>query len=115
MAAVSGFTLASLGCALSNHLGLLLFFRVIQGFCGGALIPIVFDIRVHNVSSAMACPGYHYRRGICDAVLAPTVGPVLGGYITENYSWHWLFLVNILPGIIVVTIVRGMDASPRQT
>jgi len=102
MAAASGFTLASLGCALSNHLGLLLFFRAVQGFCGGALIPMVFTAvftlfpqRWHILATTI---------GGVSAVLAPTIGPVLGGYITENYSWHWLFLVNIAPGILVVII-----------
>jgi DHA2 family multidrug resistance protein len=100
--AVMAFIFASFGCGASNHLGILLFFRVIQGFFGGALIPIVFTSvftmfpqRCHVLATTIA--------GVF-AMLAPTLGPVLGGYITENYSWHWLFFVNILPGILVTVI-----------
>ena len=76
----------------------LISFRVLQGFAGGTLIPAVFSavfllfpIRLHPVATTMA--------GIM-AVLAPTVGPVVGGWITETWSWHWLFLINVAPGII---------------
>ena len=100
--AICGFTLASFGCGMSHNLDTLLFFRVIQGFCGGALIPVVFTYvftvfpqQRHVLATTI---------GGVFAVLAPTVGPVLGGYITENYSWHSLFLVNILPGIAVAII-----------
>jgi DHA2 family multidrug resistance protein len=100
--AVMGFTLASIGCAASQHFEVLLLFRVIQGFCGGALIPIVFTsvfimfpLRLHVLATTI---------GGLFAMLAPTIGPVLGGYITENYSWHWLFLINVLPGIIVAIV-----------
>jgi DHA2 family multidrug resistance protein len=97
-AAVTLFTLASIGCAASGDLATLTGFRVLQGFAGGTLIPAVFSavfllfpLRLHPVATTMA--------GIM-AVLAPTIGPVVGGWITETYSWHWLFLINVLPGII---------------
>jgi MFS transporter, DHA2 family, multidrug resistance protein len=96
--AISLFTLASIGCAFSGNLVTLVGFRVLQGFAGGTLIPAVFaavfllfPVRSHPVATTMA--------GII-AVLAPTVGPVVGGWITETYSWHWLFLINVIPGII---------------
>jgi DHA2 family multidrug resistance protein len=96
--AISLFTLASVGCALSGGFSTLVSFRVIQGFAGGTLIPAVFSavfllfpIRLHPVATTMA--------GIM-AVLAPTVGPVVGGWITETWSWHWLFLINVVPGVI---------------
>src|ERR1700681_932003 len=98
VAATSLFTLASIGCALSGNFAVLVSFRVLQGFAGGTLIPIVFcavfllfPIRLHPVAATMA--------GIM-AVLAPTVGPVVGGWITETWSWHWLFLINVAPGIM---------------
>jgi DHA2 family multidrug resistance protein len=103
--ATSVFTLASLGCAASNSLAALLCWRVLQGFAGGTLIPAVF--------SAVFLLFPVGRQGIATmlagvlAVLAPTVGPVIGGWITETYSWHWLFLINILPGIVSAT-VAGM-------
>jgi DHA2 family multidrug resistance protein len=96
--AISLFTLASIGCAFSGNFSTLISFRVLQGFAGGTLIPAVFSavfllfpIRLHPVATTMA--------GIL-AVLAPTIGPVVGGWITETYSWHWLFLINVVPGIV---------------
>ena len=99
--AVALFTLASIGCAFSNNLAMLVGFRAVQGFAGGTLIPAVFSAvfllfppRLHPVATTLA--------GIM-AVLAPTMGPVVGGWITETYSWHWLFLINVIPGIIVAS------------
>ena len=98
VAAISLFTLASIGCASSGDFATLVGFRVLQGFAGGTLIPAVFSavfllfpIRLHPIATTMA--------GIM-AVLAPTVGPVVGGWITETWSWHWLFLINVAPGLI---------------
>lgn len=96
------FTIASLGCALSSSFGPLIAWRVVQGFAGGTLIPLVFSavfILFPPQRQAMATT----LAGVL-AVLAPTVGPVVGGWITETYSWHWLFLINILPGIVSATI-----------
>jgi DHA2 family multidrug resistance protein len=96
--AISLFTAASIGCALSGSFPTLVSFRVIQGFAGGTLIPAVFSgvfllfpIRLYPIATTMA--------GIV-AVLAPTVGPVVGGWITETWSWPWLFLINVAPGLI---------------
>jgi MFS transporter, DHA2 family, multidrug resistance protein len=96
--ATTVFTLASLGCAASSSFGVLISWRVLQGFAGGTLIPAVFaavfllfPIRHQGIATTLA--------GIM-AVLAPTVGPIVGGWITETYSWHWLFLINIVPGVI---------------
>ncbi|MGV8987188.1 MAG: DHA2 family efflux MFS transporter permease subunit [Cypionkella sp.] len=92
------FTLASLGCAMSGSFGVLIGWRVVQGFAGGTLIPAVFAAvflmfpqRSQGLATTLA--------GVL-AVLAPTVGPVIGGWITQTYSWHWLFLINILPGAL---------------
>src|SRR5471030_3186885 len=108
--AISLFTLASIGCAFSGSFPTLVSFRVVQGFAGGALIPAVFSavfllfpIRLHPIATTMA--------GIM-AVLAPTVGPVVGGWITETWSWHWLFLINVIPGIIAASAAPLL--LPRQ-
>ena len=96
--AVSMFSLASLGCALSQDFGTLIFWRVLQGFFGGTLIPAVF--------SAVFLLFPERRQGVATtiagvvAVLAPTVGPIVGGWITQTYSWHWLFLINLAPGAV---------------
>ena len=98
VAAISLFTLASIGCASSADFATLVSFRVCQGFAGGALIPAVFSavfllfpLRLHPIATTLA--------GIM-AVLAPTIGPVVGGWITETWSWHWLFLINVAPGLL---------------
>lgn len=96
--AVSVFTLASLGCAASTSFTELIAWRVLQGFSGGTLIPAVFSAvfllfpeRQQGIATTIA--------GVL-AVLAPTVGPLVGGWITETYSWHWLFLINGVPGVV---------------
>jgi len=96
--AISVFTLASVGCAASEGFSTLIGWRILQGFCGGTLIPGVF------CAVFLLFPAH--RQGLATtlagvlAVLAPTVGPVVGGWITDTYSWHWLFLINVAPGII---------------
>ena len=96
--AISTFTVASLGCAASPSFDALIAWRVLQGFSGGTLIPAVFSavfllfpLRQQGVATTIA--------GVL-AVLAPTVGPIVGGWITETYTWHWLFLINVAPGVL---------------
>ncbi|HEX4861177.1 MAG TPA: DHA2 family efflux MFS transporter permease subunit [Rhizomicrobium sp.] len=101
--ATLGFTLASLGCALCTSLEPLLAVRVFQGFCGGMLIPGVFTSAFtqfpekDRVLATMVAGTF--------AMIAPTIGPAVGGYLTETYSWHWIFLVNIVPGLVVALLV----------
>jgi DHA2 family multidrug resistance protein len=96
VAAISVFTLASAGCAASGDFSSLILWRILQGFSGGTLIPAVFSavfllfpLKQQGIATTLA--------GVL-AVLAPTVGPIVGGWITETFSWHWLFLINIVPG-----------------
>jgi MFS transporter, DHA2 family, multidrug resistance protein len=96
--AITLFTFSSIGCAFSGDFATLVSFRVLQGFAGGALIPAVFSavfllfpLALHPIATTLA--------GIM-AVLAPTIGPVVGGWITETWSWHWLFLINVAPGFL---------------
>jgi MFS transporter, DHA2 family, multidrug resistance protein len=98
VSAISLFTLASVGCAFSSDFVTLVAFRVLQGFAGGALIPAVFSavfllfpLALHPIATTFA--------GIV-AVMAPTIGPVVGGWITESWSWEWLFLINVAPGFV---------------
>lgn len=97
------FTVASLFCALSSSIGQMVLFRVIQGFLGGAMIPTVFA-----ASFIMFPPDK--RNGISVliglvATMAPTIGPTLGGWLTQTFSWHWLFLANVPAGILVTVMV----------
>ncbi|WP_166932140.1 DHA2 family efflux MFS transporter permease subunit [Rhizomicrobium electricum] len=94
---ISVFTAASIGCAASTSFSMLMVWRVVQGFSGGTLIPAVFTAvfllfppRLQGIATTIG--------GVL-AVLAPTVGPIVGGWITETYTWHWLFLINVVPGI----------------
>ncbi|TCR90909.1 DHA2 family efflux MFS transporter permease subunit [Rhizobium sp. BK376] len=105
------FVFASAGCASSGSFGELVAWRVLQGFSGGTLIPSVFSAvfilfpeRRQAVATTIA--------GVL-AVLAPTVGPIVGGWLTETYSWHWLFLINILPGI-AAALVAGSFLPRRK-
>lgn len=106
LASVAGFTAASAGCAASHGFTLLILCRIVQGFCGGAMVPSVFTavfalfpVRLHVRATAVA--------GVL-AMLAPTLGPTIGGYITETYSWHWLFLINIGPGILAAAVAGAL-------
>jgi len=100
--ATAGFTLASLACALCASGGPLIAFRVIQGFCGGMLIPAVFT----SVFSILPEKYRTAATAIAGAVamVAPTIGPTVGGWLTQTYSWHWIFLINVIPGIVVCTM-----------
>jgi DHA2 family multidrug resistance protein len=88
----------------------LILWRVVQGFAGGTLIPAVFSavfllfpFRLQTIATTIA--------GVL-AVLAPTAGPVVGGWITETYSWHWLFLINVLPGIVAA--IAAAVSLPKE-
>lgn len=107
---VSVFTLASAGCAASESFGQLIAFRVVQGFSGGVLIPAVFSavfllFPIHRQGMATTIAGVL-------AVLAPTVGPMAGGWITDTYSWRWLFLINLAPGALAA--VGALLLLPRE-
>jgi MFS transporter, DHA2 family, multidrug resistance protein len=108
--AVAIFTAASIGCASSTGFEELTAWRVVQGFAGGTLIPLVFTAvfllfpkRVEPLATTIA--------GVL-AVLAPTLGPIVGGWITQTWSWHWLFLINVIPGI--VACMAGWLFLPRE-
>ena len=95
----AGFTLMSFMCATSTSIGEMIVWRALQGFIGGGMIPTVF-------ASAYTVFPPSKRGAIVPliglvATLAPTIGPTVGGYLTDLFSWHWLFLVNIVPGIFV--------------
>lgn len=99
----AGFTLASLGCALAWNIESLIVMRALQGFIGAAMIPTVF------ATAFSAFP--RSRHGQISAgiglivTLAPTIGPTLGGFISEHLSWQWLFLVNVAPGALITIAV----------
>jgi MFS transporter, DHA2 family, multidrug resistance protein len=107
---VAGFTVTSLFCGLATSLPALIVFRVLQGLTGGGLQPLAqailletFPQRKHG--QAMAAFGI----GI---LLAPILGPTLGGYITDNYSWRWIFYLNLPVGIFSLFMIRQFVFDP---
>ncbi|NRA73471.1 MAG: DHA2 family efflux MFS transporter permease subunit [Rickettsiales bacterium] len=99
-----GFTIASALCATSQTLTQIIFFRVIQGAAGGILMPTVFSM-IMVISRDNKSQSLEMIKAGLIATLAPTIGPALGGVITDNYSWQWLFLINIIPGLTVSYVV----------
>jgi MFS transporter, DHA2 family, multidrug resistance protein len=110
MASVTGFTLASFFCGLAPNLPLLIVFRVIQGATGGGLQPLSQAILLEvfppeERGKAMA----FWALGI---VVAPMLGPVLGGWLTDSYSWRWVFYINVPIGIIALLLTQTFVFDP---
>lgn len=104
------FALSSALCGAASSLGFLLFARVLQGAGGGALQPISQAVLLESFppekrGAAMAL----YGLGI---VVAPIIGPTLGGWITDNYSWRWIFYINVPIGILAVLMVHMFIEDP---
>src|SRR6478735_4985425 len=97
--ASGGFTFMSLMCATATNIDQMIVYRALQGFIGGGMIPTVFA-SAFTIFPPEKRPVISPIIGLV-ATLAPTIGPTLGGYLTDIFSWHWLFLVNIVPGILV--------------
>jgi DHA2 family multidrug resistance protein len=100
-ASAAGFTLASALCATATSIDQMIVYRALQGFIGGGMIPSVFA-----AAFTIFPPS---KRAIVSpmiglvATLAPTIGPTVGGYISNAFSWHWLFLINVIPGVLVAS------------
>jgi DHA2 family multidrug resistance protein len=97
--ASGGFTFMSFMCATATNIEQMIVYRALQGFIGGGMIPTVFA-SAFTIFPPEKRPVISPIIGLV-ATLAPTIGPTLGGYLTDLFSWHWLFLVNIVPGIFV--------------
>ncbi|HEX9111013.1 MAG TPA: DHA2 family efflux MFS transporter permease subunit, partial [Terriglobales bacterium] len=107
---VSGFTVTSLLCGLATTLPSLIFFRVLQGLTGGGLQPLAQAILLETFprekhGHAMAA----YGVGI---LLAPILGPTLGGWITDSYSWRWIFYLNLPVGVFSVAMIGRFVSDP---
>jgi DHA2 family multidrug resistance protein len=101
--ATIGFTVASGLCATATSLEQMILYRALQGFSGGAITPSVFPVvytkfRGRQLATVMVLISLILN-------LSSTLGPTIGGYLTDTLSWHWLFLVNIPPGILVAVMV----------
>src|SRR5882672_12483597 len=110
MSSVALFTISSFLCGLAPSLGLLVLFRILQGVGGGGLAPSEQAILADTFPPA--------KRGMAFAVygmavvLAPAIGPTLGGFITDHYSWRWVFFINVPVGIASVLLTSRILVDP---
>jgi DHA2 family multidrug resistance protein len=109
----AGFTFASLLCATSQDIGSMVFARLLQGAFGAALVPLSQSVMLdayppEQRGQAMAIWGL-------GVMLGPILGPALGGFLTDRYSWHWVFLINLPVGVITVLgLMLFMDETRKQ-
>src|SRR4030081_471806 len=102
----AGFTIASFLCGFASSIEQMILWRAIQGFLGAGMIPTVFA----SAYTIFPRSKFHIVGPIIGlvATLAPTVGPTVGGYITDVMSWHWLFFINVVPGVIITVGVLAL-------
>lgn len=112
VAAIVGFTVTSALCGVSTSLSELVFFRVLQGLCGGGLIATgqaimrdTFPARQLGLSQALTSIG---------AVIGPSIGPTLGGILTDQLSWNWIFYINIVPGVLSALLCASLLRNPAK-
>jgi DHA2 family multidrug resistance protein len=110
MACLSIFTVSSLLCGIAPSLGFLLLFRVLQGAGGGGLQPMAQAILADTFPPQQR--GLAFALYGITAIMAPTIGPTLGGWITFNYSWRWIFFINLPVGILTWFLVRRFVEDP---
>ncbi|WP_339538416.1 MDR family MFS transporter [Pseudomonas sp. RA_15y_Pfl2_54] len=103
-----GFLASSLLCSMAWSLESMIVFRAMQGFTGGALIPLAFTLTLTKL------PEHHRAKGMAmfamTATFAPSIGPTLGGWLTENWGWEYIFYINIPPGLIMIAgLMHGLE------
>lgn len=112
MTCVALFSVSSLMCGLAPSLGLLIFFRVLQGIGGGGLAPVEQAILVDTFPAAKRAAAFAlYSMAI---VTAPAIGPPLGGWITDSFSWRWIFFINIPIGIVSLVLTSRIVSDPPE-
>jgi DHA2 family multidrug resistance protein len=105
-ASAAGFTLASLLCGLAWNIESMIVFRALQGLLGASMIPTVFTSSFHYFDGQRRV----YAAAVVGTIasIAPTLGPVIGGWITDTLDWHWLFYINLVPGLAVALAVLAL-------
>ena len=111
MICVALFTASSLLCGLAPSLNLLIFFRILQGLGGGGMPTSEQAILADTFPPEKRAQSFALY-GIA-VIVAPTIGPTLGGWITDNYSWHWIFFINIPIGIVSLVLVNWLLVEPE--
>lgn len=102
-ASAAGFTLASLLCGLSWNIESMIFFRALQGILGASMIPTVFTSSFYYFKGPRRVLGAAIIGGI--ASIAPALGPIIGGWITDTLNWRWLFFINLVPGVLITILI----------
>src|SRR5258708_5940006 len=112
MACVALFVGSSFLCGISPRLGLLVFFRILQGVGGGGLAPVEQAILVDTFPGAKRAAAFAlYSMAI---VTAPAIGPPLGGWITDHFSWRWVFFINVPIGLVSLILTHRLVSDPPQ-
>jgi MFS transporter, DHA2 family, multidrug resistance protein len=110
MICVALFTIASLLCGFATNLPMLIVFRVFQGLGGGGMAPSEQAIIADTFAPARRSAAFALY-GVA-VIVAPTVGPTIGGWITDNFSWHWIFFINAPIGVISLLLVQWLVVEP---
>jgi MFS transporter, DHA2 family, multidrug resistance protein len=102
-ASAAGFTVASMLCGLAWNIDSMILFRALQGALGASMVPTVFTSSFHYFQGSRRV----YSAAVIGTIasVAPALGPVIGGWITDALDWHWLFYVNLVPGIIITLLI----------
>ncbi|CAM3924165.1 Multidrug export protein EmrB [Vibrio aerogenes CECT 7868] len=108
---IGGFMLTSLLCSMAWSLNSMIIFRALQGFCGGALIPMSFRLIIEILPQEKRPVGMSMFSVI--ATFAPALGPALGGWLTDHFSWHFIFYINLVPGLISMGLIAGSVTHPK--
>jgi MFS transporter, DHA2 family, multidrug resistance protein len=104
------FTLSSLLCGIAPSLGTIIFFRILQGAGGGGLQPMAQAILADTFPPEKR--GLAFALYGVTAIIAPTIGPTLGGWITVNYTWRWIFFINLPVGILALFLIARLVEDP---
>ncbi|WP_419727885.1 DHA2 family efflux MFS transporter permease subunit [Lichenicola sp.] len=102
-ASAAGFTVSSMLCGMAWNIESMIVFRALQGLLGASMIPTVFTSSFHFFQGTRRV----YSAAVIGTIasVAPTLGPVIGGWITDTLDWHWLFYINLVPGLVVTVLV----------
>jgi DHA2 family multidrug resistance protein len=107
---VALFTISSVGCAFATTLPLMLIARILQGLGGGGLAPMTQSMLADSFPAAKRSQAFAVF-GVT-VIAAPAIGPILGGWLTDNLSWHWIFLINLPVGLIAFTLISTFISEP---
>ena len=104
LACLGLFTVSSLACGLAWSLQSILLFRLLQGFAGGGMVPVAQSILADSFPPSKR--GQAFALFGLAVVVAPVVGPTLGGWLSDNWSWHWCFLINVPVGLLSMALIQ---------